>query len=234
MFTSRNSKYEEFTFLRGRIFVIEGLIGVGKTTLGKSLEKYLTGIGIECRFYPEYVNNDLLDLYIKDMPREAFGFQLFMLSKRIDIYREASAFAKTGGIAIIDRSIHGDMAFAYMQKEKGFITEAEWNIYLKIVQAEIQLEPSATVFLNCDIEKCFIRLKIRGNKSEATGYTSEYFRDLSKAYTYIMDTYSTTRIVNIDWNNHLEFDGNYLKNEIAEHFLKRIIDDRALTLTKSF
>jgi deoxyadenosine/deoxycytidine kinase len=233
MFSSRNSRYEEFTFLRGRIFVIEGLIGVGKTTLGKSLEKYLNSIGIECKFFPEYVNNDLLDLYIKDMPREAFAFQLFMLSKRIDIYREATTFAKTGGIAIIDRSIHGDMAFAYMQKEKGFISEAEWNIYLKIVQAEIQLEPSATIFLNCDIEKCFTRLKIRGNKSESTGYTQGYFSDLSNAYSYIMNEYSTCKIINIDWNNHLEFDSNYLKNEVSEHFLRRIIDDRNL-ITKSF
>lgn len=233
MYSKRDPKYEEFTFLRGRIFVIEGLIGVGKTTLGKSLEKYLTQIGIECKFFPEYVNNDLLDLYIKNMNREAFAFQLFMLSKRIDIYREATAFTKTGGIAIIDRSIHGDMAFAYMQKEKGFISEEEWSIYLKIVKSEIQLEPSATVFLNCDIDKCFTRLKIRGNKSEATGYTQEYFQDLSKAYSYIINEYSTTRLVRIDWNSHLEFDGNFLKNDVCEHFLRRIIDDRNL-ITQSF
>ena len=35
--------------------------------------------------------------------------------------------AKKGGIALIDRSIIGDMTFARMQKDNGNFTEEEWQ-----------------------------------------------------------------------------------------------------------
>ena len=84
-------KYES---LRYGIYTIEGIIGVGKTTLGKSLEKFLNERGIKTKFYPEYVNKDLLDQYIKNMKQYAYSFQLVMLFKRLEIYREAVRFSK--------------------------------------------------------------------------------------------------------------------------------------------
>src|SRR5665648_663656 len=107
--------YQRYRLLRGSLLIIEGVIGAGKTTLGHSLAAYLNQIGIPTRFYPEYVNPELLAQYIADMPRYAYTFQLFMLRVRCDTYREAQLFTATGGIALIDRSLPGDLAFAPMQ-----------------------------------------------------------------------------------------------------------------------
>src|SRR5687767_9035911 len=112
MFTNRDPNYDKFKSLKGGVFTIEGIIGAGKTTLGKSLEQFLNECGIKTRFFPEYINKDLLSQYIGDMKRYAYSFQLIMLCKRIEIYRIAEAFASTGGVALIDRSIIGDMSFA--------------------------------------------------------------------------------------------------------------------------
>ncbi|CAH6420524.1 Hypothetical protein HVR_LOCUS1214 [uncultured virus] len=38
IFASRNPLYEKYKSLRAGVYTIEGIIGVGKTTLGRSLE----------------------------------------------------------------------------------------------------------------------------------------------------------------------------------------------------
>lgn len=223
MFHLRESQYNKYRHLRGGIFIIEGLIGVGKSTLGSSIEHYLNSIYISCKFFPEYTNKSLLDQYISDMSKYAFTFQLFMLSKRIEIYRQAEEFSKTGGISIIDRSIFGDMAFAYMQKKKGFISESEWKIYLDIMKQEIQLEPTAIIFLDCNLDSCLERLNKRGDKVEISGYNKNYYESLNDAYEYIMNNYNNTKLTKIDWNRFFDFDGPYLKKEIIQDFLQNLI-----------
>jgi deoxyadenosine/deoxycytidine kinase len=223
MFLLRESQYEKFRHLRSGIYVIEGLIGVGKSTLGLSLENYLNSIDIKCKYFAEYSNKPLLEQYISNMPKYAYTFQLFMLSKRIEIYRQAEEFSKTGGISFIDRSIYGDMAFAYMQKEKGFISEEEWNIYLNIMKQEIQLAPTAILFLKCDLDLCLQRLNKRGDKSEISGYNIEYYQSLNSAYEHIMNNYNNSKYIEIDWNKFSDFDGIYLKKSVLEIFLNNIV-----------
>jgi len=223
MFTARANKYEKYRPLRGGIYIIEGLIGVGKSTLGTSLEHYLNSHGIKCKFFLEYTNKLLLDQYITNMQKYAYTFQLVMLMQRIQTYRDAIEFAQTGGVALIDRSIFGDMAFAYMQKEKGFISEDEWKIYLNIMRTNIQLEPSAIIYLTCDITNCLSRLNKRGEQVEISGYNNEYYNSLQKAYEYVINHYNTSRLIQIDWNKSSDFDGIHLKNEVLDEFLALII-----------
>lgn len=111
----------------GRIIAVEGGIGAGKSTFGQTLTEYLTDSGLRARYYPEYINQKLLSQYIGDMKKYAYSFQMVMLTMRINIYREAVDFARTGGIAVIDRSLVGDYTFAKMQKETGRISDSEWE-----------------------------------------------------------------------------------------------------------
>jgi deoxyadenosine/deoxycytidine kinase len=100
MFNNRHPMYEKFRVLKGGIYLIEGIIGVGKTTLGNSLEYYLNSVGLKCKFYKEYFNEDLLNQFIGNMKSYAYFFQMMMLTKRIEIYKEAEEFSKSGGISI--------------------------------------------------------------------------------------------------------------------------------------
>ena len=47
------------------------------------------------------------------MKTYAFSFQMVALQDRFEIHRQAFEFASKGGIALIDRGIYGDMAFAH-------------------------------------------------------------------------------------------------------------------------
>lgn len=200
MFASRPQHFEKYRALRGSIIPLEGGIGHGKTTLGKSMVHFLESIGLKAKFYPEYFNKQLLDQYLSNMKQYAYTFQLVMLSKRIAIYREAEEYAQTGGIAIIDRSILGDMTFARMQRVKGFITETEWNIYYDMLLQEVQLTPSVTIFLDCTTKTALSRINKRGIKSEINSYDVDYMNDVHDAYMESMKDSINVRHIMVDWN----------------------------------
>ena len=187
--------------LRGSIIVIEGLIGAGKSTLGKGLAEYLNRIGIKARFFPEFVNHDLLGLYIGDMEKYAFPFQAIMVKERLAIYQKAAEYSATGGISIIDRSLIGDLTFAKMQKDKEFFTEKEWLTYNSLLKNDDNITPSILIYLECQPQKAFDRMKKRSHESEVDGYTLGYFEDLDKAYKETLNSEEVEEILcSIDWN----------------------------------
>lgn len=201
MFAERHPLYDTYKSLRAGIYTIEGIIGCGKTTLGKDIEQFLNEIGISAKFFPEYVNEKLLQQYINNMKKYAYGFQLVMLFKRIEIYREAERFAATGNVAIIDRSLLGDMTFAEMQKINGNFTTEEWDTYLAVVKQEIQLTPTASIYLKCSPEIALRRINKRGIKAEIGGYTLQYLEQLHTAYEIAIGNCGNVKHIIVDWNS---------------------------------
>lgn len=212
MFKSVHPDYTLFKSLRAGIFCIEGIIGVGKTTLGISIEKYLNSIGIPCKFYHEFVHKEFLDLYISDMPKYAFSFQMTMLMKRIEIYKEAEAFAKTGGVAIVDRSLSGDYSFAYMLKQKNIISDIEWNIYNTMIDLASLPTPTMCIFLKCDPKTALKRVEIRGNISEIQGYNLDYMTELVEAYGEVLalPISQNLNVKVINWNKSKDYSSDNL------------------------
>lgn len=204
LFKTHPAEYYQYRRLRGSIIALEGLISAGKTTLGKHIESYLNGINIPCRFFPEYVNPDLLDQFIKNMKKYAYSFQMIMLCKRIEIYRQALEFSKLGGVAIIDRSLWGDMTFAKMQHRQGNISDEEWDCYCSMVKHEIMIEPDVMIYLDCNIETSMARLKNRGNRNEVNGYSSEYLKTLDDTYKEEFQKWKHSLIV-MDWNHYIDW-----------------------------
>lgn len=204
MFTSLPTAMRKLGALRGSVITIEGLIGIGKTTLGEAFVQYLNKQGFQARFFPEYVNPYFLGKYIANMSRYSFSFQLFMLEKRLQIYKEAQAFANTGGIALIDRSLNGDYTFAWMQWRKGFFTEEEWEIYRALLTKEPISEPHLTLYLTCDPETSLCRIARRGNEDEIKGYQLAYMKELDQAYQVHMREIVKHPVLKLDWNENKE------------------------------
>ncbi len=188
----------KFRSFRGQIIVLEGLIGVGKTTLGHSLETYFKKIGLKARFFPEFKNEQLLGQYINDMDKYSYTFQIAMLMARIETYQQAHEFSEQGGISIIDRSLPGDYTFASMQKSKGRFTKDEWQVYNSLIPRGLP-EPNCIVMLECSPENAFKRMQKRGELAEVSGYTLEYFQELDTHYqeTFLQINHP---IVSINWN----------------------------------
>ncbi len=185
-FVRMSNEARKWACLRGHVITIEGLIGAGKSTLGRTLVAYLKGLGLEAKFYSEFVHLPLLEQYIGNMEKYGYGFQIIMVKERLRIYKIASEAAKKGIIAIVDRCMLGDIAFAKMLYDQGIIKEDEWKVYLSLIKREKIIEPSLTVYLNCSAGEAYRRMVSRSNDAEVGGYTLEYFKRLEKSYEQII------------------------------------------------
>nr|QBK89508.1 MAG: deoxynucleoside kinase [Pithovirus LCPAC001] len=211
IYNETNEHFVKLRCLGCSIIIVEGLVGAGKTTAGTSLKKCLREIGFKnVKFFKEYVNKDLLNQYISDMKKYSYSFQIIMLIKRLEIYRNAIKYSKTGGIAIVDRSLLGDYTFAHMQYKNSNMNEKEWEVYTSIRNGEKKIMPSLIMYLNTSAQTSYERMIKRGYKSEINGYTLEYFEELKKNYEYVIRN-TDCNVINIDWNNNLEMDGSYLR-----------------------
>jgi deoxyadenosine/deoxycytidine kinase len=197
-FTKPHQDYYRYTCLRGCIFVLEGLIGVGKSTLGKSLETTLNDVGVSATFLAEFVSSDLLEQYISDMGKYAYTFQMIMLCKRLEIYREAQRRAKQGEVVFVDRSLVGDYVFALLHSRCGNLSEEEFQIYQAMLHSEKPIEPTTTLFLQADVPTCISRAAKRGRKSE-DAYDTKYFEALSSTYDEVFAQMSPP-CTTVDWS----------------------------------
>jgi len=200
MFRIIGNEYKKYSSLRGSIIIIEGNIGVGKSTLGKNITKFLNDAELKTKFFPEYVNDLFLKKYIDNMQVYALGFQIMMLLKRIEVYKEAINFAQCGGISIIDRGLIGDLVFAGMLYKKGIIDDDGWSIY-KSMQDNTLVEPHCVLYLKCSIETAMRRIMKRGNNAEK-GYSMTYLSELSDAYESKIKELEQN-IIEFDWNEDI-------------------------------
>lgn len=213
MFNNRHPMYEKFRLLKGGIYIIEGIIGVGKTTLGISLEHYLNSVGLKCKFYKEYFNEDLLNQFIGDMEKYAYFFQMMMLVKRFEIYKEAEKFSELGGIAFIDRSLVGDMVFANMHHKNGNISDDEWKIYNNFIKNENLFVPTACIYLQCSTETSINRMNDRGIVAEINNYGSDYITTLKDMYDDVISNINNIKIISLNWNKSINFTDNLISED---------------------
>lgn len=200
-YTQRTSTEKQLAHLHGRIIVIDGIIGVGKSVLGRSIECYLNNHNITAKFFPEYFNKKLLDYYLSNIREYAFMFQAIMANSRIELYRRALEYAKIGGVSIIDRSILGDTAFAKMQLDKGFISKEQYEIYWSILdQASDLYAPDYTIYLDCSIETCIRRINRRNIDSEVQTYDIDYHNALTTAYNDVYKAHPDLVVYKLDYN----------------------------------
>ena len=206
----------DFRCLTGSIIGIEGLIGVGKTTAGRSLVKFLKSNGFKAKFFKEKVPQELLKQYIGNMRRYAYTFQLIMQNIRLQIYKDAIKYSRKGGISIIDRTLTGDITFALMQYRGGNITREEWHTYNSIMKNSSTNAPSMILYFKAKPRITYERMIKRGNASEKSGYTLEYFENLHRTYEEVMGRLKANKkvsILDINWERELKVNSGLLKDK---------------------
>lgn len=190
------------------VCVIEGNIGVGKSTLCEKLVKVTNGEGV---YELDEKNNPFLEKYYKDPQRWAFAMQINLLSSRYRSHMMAQSKVmydrKTW--CFMDRSYFGDACFARVQQELGLWTTEEYEAYFKLhkdMQNHIYY-PTAAIFLNCDVENCIRRINKR--MSEKAGRVCEstikpdYLLALDKEINELKKELKKrgVTIVEYDWND---------------------------------
>ena len=154
---------------------VEGLIGQGKTTLTENLDME--------RLYEPVDSNPFLSLYYQDPKRWAFAMQVNLLTERFNAFQYAQSLSARGGDVCVDRSFYGDYAFALVQFQDGYMTEAEFNAYRKMhmIHQRYLLFPDLILRLNCSMDTTMNRINARARGCE-TGIQRSYLEHLELAY----------------------------------------------------
>lgn len=178
-----------------KVYVIDGIIGAGKTSLiNKLVETYPNIVPI---FEPveQWCNSGILQLFYADPKRWAYHFQTMVYSSRVqEIVKVYEKTVKEVGtenvIFILERSPLTDTLFMEMLHESGTVTDLEMTSYRQWCDMWNQLVPfsiNAFIFLDTPITTAMDRLKIRGRDGE--NISIEYQTQLShKHHTFFNGT----------------------------------------------
>ncbi len=159
------------------MIIIEGQIGVGKTTAGELLEREF-----DIRLYRELQHSEthsLLNRFYADQPRWAFTLQIHFLNERFRMIKE---IRRDGGGAL-DRSIYGDRIFADVLHEDGAMSDEEYATYetLFLNMLEHVQPPDLLIYLDCTVETAMERIKKR-NRGLESGIPRDYLDRLNRRY----------------------------------------------------
>jgi deoxyguanosine kinase len=153
---------------------IEGVIGVGKSTLTRRLaERFQARVVLE-----EVEENPFLASFYHDRRRFAFQCQIFFLLSRYKQQRTLMQPDLFERRTVCDYLFRKDRIFALLN-----LDEAEMSLYDEIwplMERDLP-RPDRVVYLTASMETLLRRIEQRGREFER-GISQEYLRELSESY----------------------------------------------------
>ena len=164
-----------------RSFVVEGNIGTGKSTLIEILKKNLN---VDIVFEPikkwQSIKGEqnLLDLFYKDIDRWAYTFQSYAFVTRV-LEQEENFKKNVSGIQVLERSVYSDRyCFAKNCFELGKLTAMEWELYkewFKWLVEGYTKRPDGFIYLKTKPEVCYSRI-LKRNRQEESAVPLDYIK----------------------------------------------------------
>lgn len=173
-----------------RYIVIEGPLGVGKTSLTSLLAKELGA-----RLVLEQAeDNPFLSDFYKDSARYRFQTQMFFLLNRYSQQEEMAQPDLFTRITISDYLFAKDRIFAYLN-----LNDHELALYEQIYQMlEPKIvRPDLVIFLQADTDALLRRIKLR-NRSFERDINHDYIAAVNEAYNQYFFHYSETPLLVIN------------------------------------
>jgi deoxyguanosine kinase len=179
--------------MSGNFYIaVEGVIGVGKTTLTQAL-----AAATDARSILEPVEeNPFLEAFYKDRRRFAFQTQLFFLLSR---YRQMMALRQRDlfqNAVVCDYLFQKDRIFAGIN-----LSDEEMVLYdqiLPLLERDLP-RPDKVVYLRADLPVILKRIERRGRSFERS-IDPEYLRVLDEAYTEFFFHYRATPLLVVNTN----------------------------------
>lgn len=171
--------------------VIEGAIGVGKTTLARMLREYL-----EAELLLEvFEENPFLAKFYESRVRYAFQTQMFFLLSRYRQQRQVDQLLHQGTL-IADYMFAKDRLFAQLN-----LANDEWEIYLQLHRALAEQipKPQLIVYLQANTDVLMARIAQRDRPYERD-MERDYIEAVRLAYEAFFASYKETPVLNVDTN----------------------------------
>jgi deoxyguanosine kinase len=168
---------------------IEGVIGVGKTTLARLLQPRLnTALLLEA-----FEENPFLSDFYSDRARYAFQTQIFFLLSRYGQQQGVAAGLARGPL-VADYTFAKDSLFAQMN-----LAGDELSVYKHLydVLSERTLLPDLVVYLRADLDLLMLRIAMRDRAYERD-MDRAYIESLRQVYEQFFSTYTETPLLTLD------------------------------------
>lgn len=177
-------------FTEPRYVAVEGVIGVGKTTLVNQLAPRLSARTV----FEEFENNPFLPDFYRDKDAFAFSTQIFFLMSR---FRQQERLAQQ---ELFLRSTVSDYCF---DKDRIFavltLSNEELNLYerlFEVLRTQVP-KPDLVIHLHADHEVIMERIQRRGRPYEQD-MDPGYIRELTQAYVDYFQSYREAPVLHID------------------------------------
>jgi deoxyadenosine/deoxycytidine kinase len=182
-----------------KFVIIDGVIGAGKTTTIKEIEKRinkLNDMNIEDKNYNQikikaiyepvdnWKSTGALEYFYKDIPKNAYTFQTFTYITRIASVIDEIYNCPDANIYILERSIWTDR-YIFMELLKDLITDLELTMYYQWCDMWAYIMPMRVdkwVLLNTSLDESLKRINIRNRDGETSGISIEYQTNLYKKH----------------------------------------------------
>jgi deoxyguanosine kinase len=172
--------------------VIEGVIGVGKTTLARLFQPiFKAELLLEV-----FEENPFLGHFYSDRARYAFQTQLFFLLSRYHQQRQVVPATAARGTLISDYVFAKDRLFARLN-----LKGDELDMYERVygILAENIPQPDLVIYLRADTDVLLERIAIR-DRSYERDMDREYIDQLRRAYERFFAGFQAAPLLTIDTN----------------------------------
>ncbi|MFA6471614.1 MAG: deoxynucleoside kinase [Candidatus Latescibacterota bacterium] len=185
-----------------RYIAVEGVIGVGKTSLCRLLAEYFNGISV----FEDFETNPFIKDFYRSPREYAFKAQLFFLISRFKQYMELPPPNLFGSPLVVDYIFQKDRIFASVT-----LDDDELDLYqtvCNVLEPKI-VPPDLVVYLQASTDHLLKRITMRGRGYEQN-ISREYIEALNNAYNDFFFHYTAAPvfIVNTDNINFVTHSGD--------------------------
>ena len=176
-----------------RHLVIEGPIGVGKTSLAKRMALHLRAETL----LEEPEANPFLERFYRDSARYAFSTQVFFLFQRVHQLRDLAQRDLFSDIFVADFLLEKDALFASLT-----LADDELHLYRQIYSnlAVQTSAPDLVIYLDAPPAALLTRIAERGRAMEVS-ISESYLAQLCEAYTRFFYQYEAAPVLTVNTEN---------------------------------
>ena len=176
--------------INNKYIAIEGAIGVGKTTLAKTISNTM-----KCQtLFEDYADNPFLKKFYDENQSNSFSTQLYFLLKRID---QSEKINRTNDMLISDFYFGKDELFAKLN-----LSELEFEMYISI-RNKLNFTPpipDLIIYLQASTDILIERIKKRGLDVEKN-IKKKYIESVNDLYMKHFHEYTSSPVLIINTSN---------------------------------